>query len=293
MVHQRRATKAIARRTLLAVAPVFLTGATRAFAAAPSLRDYERAIGGRIGLFAENQATGARIAWRADERFHMCSTFKVSLAAAILVRVDRGQDRLDAAVRFNPNDIPLHLYAPVAKANLAKGALSVGELCQGAVELSDNVCANLLLARIGGPPALTAFWRATGDAVSREDNYEPVSTLSRSDEDTTTPAATAGTLRRLILGDVLSPASRERLTGWMRNCKTGLDLLRAGLPQGWIVADKTGNGGKAMLNDIAVAWPGAGQPLVICGYIDAAPDAANRVRKLMADIGALVGREIA
>lgn len=281
----------IARRTLLAVAPVFLAGATRVFAAGPSLREYERAIGGRIGLFAENEATGARIAWRAGERFHMCSTFKASLAAAILARVDRGEDRLDAAVRYGEKDILS--YAPVAKAGLARGALSVGELCQGAIELSDNTCANLLLARIGGPAALTAFWRATGDAVSRQDHYEPVSTQPGSVEDTTTPAAAAGTLRRLLLGDVLSPGSRERLTGCMRACETGLDLLRAGLPKGWTVADKTGSDGRAMLNDIAVAWPGAGQPLLVCAYIEGGRGSSRRVRALMADIGALVGRELA
>jgi beta-lactamase class A len=280
----------IARRTLLATAPALVVGAACAFGAEPSLREYERAIGGRIGLFAENQATGARIAWRADERFHMCSSFKASLAAAVLARVDRGEDWLDAPVGYGEKD--LLSYAPVAKAGLAKGALSVGELCQGAVELSDNTCANLLLARIGGPPALTEFWRATGDTVSRADHYEPVSTQSGSVEDTTTPAAMAGTLRRLLLGDVLSPVSRERLTGWMRNCQTGLDLLRAGLPKGWTVADKTGNDGKAMLVDIAVAWPEPGKPLLITAYTDGGPEASRRVRRLMADIGRLVGREI-
>jgi beta-lactamase class A len=285
----------IARRTVLAVAPALAAGATRAFGAglspSESLHQYERAIGGRIGLFAENQATGARIAWRADERFHMCSSFKASLVACVLARIDRGEDRLDAPVAYGPKDILS--YAPVAKAGLAKGELSVGEMCQGAVELSDSSCANLLMARIGGPPALTAFWRATGDAITRQDHYEPVNTQAGSDEDTTTPAAMAGTLRRLLLGDVLSPASRERLTGWMRNCKTGRDLLRAGLPAGWTVADKTGNDGKAMLVDIAVAWPGAGQPLLICTYIDGGAVTSGEVRRLMANVGGLVGRQLA
>jgi beta-lactamase class A len=223
----------------------------------------------------------------------MCSSFKASLAACILTRVDRGEDRLDAPVSYSEKDILPGLNAPVAKAGLAQGELSVGELCQAAVERSDGACANLLLARVGGPAALTAFWRSTGDAVTREDHYEPVSTQAGSDEDTTTPAAMAGTLRRLLLGDVLSPASRERLTGWMRNCKTGVDLLRAGLPKGWTVADKTGNDGKAMLVDIAVAWPEDGKPLLITAYIDGGPVTPAQVRRLMADIGGLVGREIA
>src|SRR5207244_11520949 len=105
-------------------------------------------------------------------------------------------------------------YAPVAKANLAAGAMSVSDMCKAIVELSDNTCANLLLARSGGPEALTAFWRATGDMVSRLDHNEPE--LNRSPpgdpHDTTTPAAMAGNLRRFVLGDILSPGSREHLT---------------------------------------------------------------------------------
>src|ERR1700692_3435885 len=107
-------------------------------------------------------------------------------------------------------------YAPVAKQNLEKGAMSVADMCEAAVELSDNTCANVLLARVGGPSALTAYWRSIVDVVSRLDHNEPE--LNRSPpgdpHDTTTPAAMAGNLQNLILGKVLSPDSRERLTGW-------------------------------------------------------------------------------
>ena len=198
-----------------------------------AITDYERDSGGRIGLFAENLRTGAKIAWRAHERFVMCSTFKASLAACILTSVDRGQARLDELIAYGPDD--LMEYAPVAKQNLEKGAMSVADMCEAAVELSDNTCANALLARVGGPSAVTAFWRSIGDAVSRLDHNEPE--LNRSPpgdpHDTTTPAAMAGNLRRLILGKVLSPNSRERLTGWLLDCKTGDNRLRAGLPKGW------------------------------------------------------------
>ena len=110
-------------------------------------------------LYAENLASGAKIVWRAEERFVMCSTFKASLAAFVLARVDRGEDRLEDMVAYGAAD--LLDYAPVAKQNLAAGAMSVSDMCKATVELSDNTCANLLLARSGGPAALTAFWRAT------------------------------------------------------------------------------------------------------------------------------------
>jgi len=281
------------RRTLLAAAPALLAGAACAEAPIPVLQAYEQATGGRIGLYAENIRTGAKLAWRAGERFVMCSTFKASLAACVLARVDRGEDSLEPMVAYGAAD--LLDYAPVAKANLAKGGLSVGALCEGAVELSDNTCANLLLARIGGPAALTAFWRSTGDAVSRLDHNEPE--LNRSPpgdpHDTTTPAAMAGNLRRLVLGRVLSPASRTRLTDWMRNCKTGDNRLRGGLPAGWTIGDKTGNNGKDAAGDIAVAWPRSDTPILIAVYTQGGAPTPAHLEAVFADIGRLVGRRLA
>jgi beta-lactamase class A len=278
---------------LLAGAPVALVVGT-AFAAdaAAALKTHERAIGGRIGLYAENLKSGVKVAWRAGERFAMCSTFKASLAACVLARVDRGEDALDRMVAYGEADILD--YAPVAKENLAKGALSVAALCGAAVELSDNTCANLLLTRIGGPAALTAFWRATGDTVTRLDHNEPLLNRTQPPDpsDTTTPAAMAGSLRRFALGDVLSPASRALLTGWMRNCKTGADMVRAGLPGAWTAGDKTGNNGKDALGDIAVAWPSPDRPLVICAYTQGGTASTPELHRLFADIGRLVAQHL-
>jgi beta-lactamase class A len=283
----------VGRRTLLAAIPALIAGAARAEEATGAFEEHERTIGGRIGVFAQNTATGAAIAWRADERFAMCSTFKASLVACVLARVDRGEDALDRVVTYGEAD--LLEYAPTAKANLAKGQLTVAELCRGAVELSDNTCANLLLARIGGPAAMTAFWRAIGDDTTRLDHNEPVLNRTRppDPQDTTTPAAMAGNLRRFILGNVLSPGSREMLTGWMRDCKTGLDMLRAGLPGGWTIGDKTGNNGKDALGDIAVAWPQPARPIVICTYTQGGLADQATLKSLLVDIGRMVGQQLA
>jgi beta-lactamase class A len=283
----------IDRRTLLAAAPLLAASPALAEPPIPALGAYERASGGRIGLHARNVRTGATLSWRADERFVMCSTFKASAAACTLARVDRGQERLETLVRYGKADLLPH--APVAEANVAKGALSVAELCAGAVEVSDNTCANLLLARLGGPAALTAFWRAQGDAISRLDHDEPV--LNRSPpgdpHDTTTPAAMAGNLRRFLLGPTLSPASRARLTDWMAACKTGGDRLRAGLPGGWRIADKTGNNGKDAAGDIAVAWPAPDTAIVICAYTQGGGPTAAQLETVFAEIGRAVGRRLA
>ena len=257
-----------------------------------AITDYERDSGGRIGLFAENHRTGGKIAWRAHERFVMCSTFKASLAACVLAGVDRGQARLDELIAYGPDDLMEN--APVARQNLGKGAMSVAEMCEAAVELSDNTCANALLARVGGPSALTAFWRSIGDAVSRLDHNEPE--LNRSPpgdpHDTTSPAAMAGNLRSLILGKVLSPDSRQRFTGWMLGCKTGDNRLRAGLPKGWRVGDKTGNNGTDAAGDIAVAWSTRGEPLLGCAYTRGGAPTPRQLEAVFAGIGRFVGMHL-
>jgi beta-lactamase class A len=281
------------RRTLLAAAAGF-AAMRPGFAeeAPPALAAYEHDTGGRVGLYAENLATGKKIAWRADERFVMCSTFKASLAAFVLSRVDRGEEHLEAMVPFTDKD--MQSYAPVAKQHTAKGEMSIEEMCEGAVELSDNTCANLLLARVGGPGALTAFWRATGDSVTQLDHNEPELNFSPPGDphDTTTPSAMAGNLQRFVLGKVLSPPSRDRLTGWMIDCKTGGNRLRGGLPKDWKVGDKTGNNGKDATGDIAVVWPKPDVAILICAYTQGGSPTPAQQETLFAEIGRMVAQRL-
>ena len=280
------------RRSLLASLCLVAAGPVLAEEAPPALDNYERESGGRIGLYAENLATGAKLAWRADERFVMCSTFKASLAACVLARVDRGEDQLAAKISYGQAD--LLEYAPAAKQNLSVGAMSVADMCKAIVELSDNTCANLLLARIGGPAALTTFWRSLGDATSRLDHNEPE--LNRSPpgdpHDTTTPAAMAGNLRRLVVGDALSPASRDQLTAWMVDCKTGANRLRGGLPASWKIGDKTGNNGKDASGDIAVVWPKPDHPILIAAYTQGGTPNAAQIAAVFAEIGRMVAARL-
>lgn len=269
----------------LAAAPSFAGVAPIA-----ALAEYEAGSGGHIGLYAENVTTGARLAWRSDERFVMCSTFKASLAACMLARIDGGEDDPEARVAYTAADIE-DWHAPVARENLSRGSLAVREMCKAAVEQSDNTCANLLLARIGGPPALTAFWRRIGDDVSRLDDPEPL--LNRTPpgdtRNTTTPAAMAGTLRRLVLGSILADASRSALTGWLIHCQTGGNRLRAGFPGDWVVGDKTGNNGRDAAGDIAVAWRTPDAPIVVCVYTRGGSPSPQQLDAAFAGIGRFVG----
>ena len=288
------------RRTVLAALPA-LAAADRAaafphlFADPPvAIYAYEHKTKGRVGVFAQNLDTGKTFTWRSDERFVMCSTFKASLAACVLSRVDMGQERLDRVVPYGEKDLIGHAPVARAKENMARGAMTIEAMCKGAVEVSDNTCANLLLAAIGGPAALTNFWRTTGDGTSRLDANELE--LNRSPpgdpHNTTTPAAMAATLKRLVLGQVLKTPSRERLTDWMIACQTGANRLRAGLPKAWMIADKTGNNGADAAGDIAVAWTAPGKPLLIVAYTQGGTPRPEDHDELFAGIGKVVGKSL-
>jgi beta-lactamase class A len=250
----------------------------------------ERGLGARLGVYGRTLSGGRHVGYRADERFAMCSTFKLLLAAAVLRRVDRGQDSLARMIAYGLAD--LLSYAPATKAHLAQGAMSVEDLCAAVVTLSDNAAANLLLGQLGGPPAVTAFARSLGDPVTRLDRIETaLNDVPEGDvHDTTSPMAMAGDLRRLVFGDVLSPASREKLTQWLVDCKTGLARIRAGVPPGARVGDKTGTWdapGVVTANDIAVIWPAHGEPLLLAVYVTrshAGADATDRAIARLASI---------
>ncbi|MBW8812761.1 MAG: class A beta-lactamase [Caulobacterales bacterium] len=266
------------RRTLLAALAATPAAALAVGAGAPVLAaaarsaisrrmaDIERMSGGRLGVAALDLQTQARFAYRADERYPMCSTFKASLAALVLKRADEGRERLDRVVAYGPE--ALVNYAPVTEKHVGAG-LPIRTLCEAAVTQSDNTAANLLLEAVGGPPALTAFWRSLGDQVTRLDRHETeMSEAVPGDvRDTTSPAAMLDSLRKLTLGDALSASSRAQLTAWLVANQTGGKRLRAGLPEGWRVGDKTGSGGHGTTNDIAVIWPPGRAPLLISVYL--------------------------
>lgn len=230
----------------------------------------EAASGGRLGIGLLDTGSGAHAAHRGDERFPLCSTFKVLAAGAVLARVDRGEDGLDRRLRYEPREVVP--YSPLSGPRAGGEGMTIAELCEAAVTLSDNTAANLLLGTMGGPAGLTGHIRGFGDETTRLDRTEPdLNEAAPGDaRDTTTPLAMAETLRHLVLADALSPASRALLTAWLVGCRTGDARLRAGLPQDWRIGDKTGSGENDTANDVAVIWPPRRAPLVLTVYLTGA-----------------------
>lgn len=269
------------------------TDADRALAA------LERTSGGRLGVFALDTGSGRTLGWRADERFGMCSTFKLLLAAAVLQAHARGEIDGNAPITYSEDDLVPH--APVITAKLAEGvtALSAIELARATQLTSDNVAANLLIRKLGGPEAVTARWRAMGDTTTRIDRYEPAMNLVPDGElrDTTTPRAMAETVARLMVEDPLDESGRSALIAWLIETQTGLKRLRAGLPLDWRAGDKTGSAISPEManktNDVAVIWPPGRAPIIVAAYYDADGHHAGGIRAQDEAVLAQVGRIVA
>lgn len=277
------------RRAVLAGGGAVLLGAA---APLPDFAALERRLeGGRLGVHAANGKAG--LSYRASERFPMCSTFKTLLAAHVLARVDAGQERLDRMIAYGPADMVPH--APVTGAHLAEGQLSVEALCAAIIQLSDNPAANILMKTLGGPAGLTAWLRTVGDDVSRLDRWETElnSSIPGDPRDTTTPAAMTRICTTLLQGDVLTPASRARLAGWLEGTTTGARRLRANLPEGWRAGDKTGTGDNGSTNDVAVFWPPSGGMIVAAAYVTATKVPMAVREEVLAEVGRLVREGLA
>ncbi|WP_458315616.1 class A beta-lactamase [Mycolicibacterium brisbanense] len=283
----------LSRRNVLigSLAAVVVAGIGAPTASAAPLDDQiaglEKRNNASIGVFAANVDSNRTVAHRADETFAMCSTFKGYAAGRVLQQVDRGQLALDTRIFIDPSAIVAN--SPVTEERTGAD-MSIGELCQAALQHSDNTAGNLLLKLIDGPPGITAFARSIGDNRTRLDRWETAlnSAIPGDLRDTSTPAALGAGYRAMLTGDVLSPPQRQQLEDWMRGNETS--SMRAGLPAGWTSADKTGSGDYGSTNDVGIAYGPDGQRLLLAVMTRSRaddPKAAN-LRPLIGELTALV-----
>ncbi len=269
-----------------------LSMATAAFAETPvdalrgTVARIEEQLGARVGLSLLDTGSGWSWAHREDELFLMNSTVKVPVCAAILARSDAGTLSLSDSLPVREAD--LVPYAPVTETRVG-GTMTLDELCLAAIDKSDNVAANILMEHLGGPEAVTQFFRSVGDPTSRLDRLEPeLNSFAPGDErDTTSPAAMSETLRALLLGDMLSPQARGQLAEWMRHGGVTGALLRAEAEDDWLILDKSGSGGHTR-NLVAVIQPEGEAPWIATMFISDT-DAEFEVRnKALKDLGRAV-----
>lgn len=290
----------LSRRRVLIGSGLLLSGGVaagtpgRALAAPPSEPPVEQLIAGLeqahnavIGVYAVNLISGVTIAHRARDPFAMCSTFKTYAVARVLEMVGRGQLTLDQPVLVDPAAVVANSPRTGPRAGTE---MTLSELCQAALQVSDNTAGNLLLQTIGGPPAITAFARSIGDQQTRLDRWETDlnSAIPGDVRDTSTPEALGSGYRALLSTEAPGPSTRQTLLDWMRANETS--SMRAGLPPGWTTADKTGSGGYGTANDVGIAYGPDGQHVLLAMMTRSQADdpAAATLRPVIGELTSLV-----
>lgn len=270
------------------VATVPAPNARKTSAAEELLAQLEASSGGRLGVAAFDVANNAHVQHRADERFPLCSTFKVIAVGAVLNRSIKEPALMQQRMSYEASDLVAH--SPITGKHVGQG-MTVADLCAAALQHSDNTAANVLMKLLGGPAAVTAFAHSIGDEAFRLDRWETdLNTAIPGDpRDTSTPNNMARSLQGLALNNVLADPQRDQLQAWLRGNTTGATRIRAGVPADWVVGDKTGAGDHGTTNDIAVLWPPTGSPIVLAVYFTQ-PDKATPMRN---DVIAAAARIVA
>jgi beta-lactamase class A len=239
-----------------------------------------------VGLYAVNLDSNVTVAHRDNDMLAMCSTFKAYLSARVLQKAQRGELTMTDVLYVDPAAVIAN--SPISGPK-AGSSLSLNELCQAALQRSDNTAANMLLRVIGGPPAITEFARSIGDDRTRLDRWETElnSALPGDPRDTSTPRALGGGIRAILTEEVLDEAHRKQLEDWMRANTTS--SMRAGLPPGWTTADKTGSGDFASTNDVGIAFGPDGQRVLLAIMTRTRSTDANTpaLRDLVAEVATL------
>ena len=275
----------IDRRTLVAGLPLIAAATPDRFAPLRrAIVAIERSAGGPIGIALVDTHSGARFEHRAGQRFPLCSTFKLLLAARLLHGADQGEWAMADRLPVTKADMMYH--APLTETRIG-GSASLLELAEAMCSHSDNPAANIGLKRVGGPAALTAWLRRTGDSVTRIDRYEPeMNNESPGDpRDTTTPAAMLATSRALVEGRILSAPARARLFAWMAGSSTANTMIRPELPPGWSEANKTGSGSWHARNIVSVITPPGRKPIWLAAYLYAAKSEAEERNRQFGPLG--------
>ena len=257
------------------------------------IKQTEAELDARIGVSV--LVPGSEMSWeyKGDERFPMTSTFKTIACAALLHRVDAGLDSLGRVVTFEESD--LVTYSPVTEKRVGNIGMSLAELCEATITVSDNTAGNLILDAIGGPAGFTEFSRSLGDRVTRLDRWELDlnEALPGDTRDTTSPNAMAGLLEKLIFGETLTAKSREQLTSWLKGNLVGDSLLRASIPSDWQIGDKTGAGNFGSRTIAAIMWPPSSDPIIATVYITETEATFEERNNAVAQIGRAIVEAVA
>lgn len=230
------------------------------------LKKLENSFDGKIGIYAINTNNNQIIAYRADERFPVQSTMKLIGVATLLKQSQTDKDLLQKKINYSEND--LISWHPIT-GKYVKTGMTLEALAEAAMSYSDNSAINFIMRTLGGPKVVTDFAHSIGNKSFNVACYDgDLNSNPKSIKDTATPKDMAISVQKLTLGNVLTPSQRTILLTWMRNNTTGYKRIRAGVPIGWTVAEKTGGGlgSYGIANDIGILWSPLCKPIILAIY---------------------------
>ncbi|WP_264449012.1 class A beta-lactamase [Bacillus cereus] len=245
----------------------------------------EKEYDAKLGIYALDTDTNQTVTYRSDERFAYASTHKALAVGALLQK--KSIEDLDQRIKYTSKD--LVNYNPITEKYVDTG-MTLKELADASIRYSDNTAQNLILKQLGGPSEFKKSLREIGDTVTNPERFEPeLNEVPPGDtRDTSTPKALATSLQAYALGDILSIEKRNFLIDLMKRNTTGDNLIRAGVPGEWEVADKTGSGSYGTRNDIAIIWPPNKNPIILAILSNHSKEDANYDDKLIADATKIV-----
>ena len=239
------------------------------------IAQYARSIPGKVGAHALLLETGETVSYRADERFPMQSVYKFPIAMAVLDQVDKESLRLEQVIQVSPADYIPRGYSPIRDKFPEGVDLTLRELLKYAI-LSDGSASDVLVNTVGGVEVVDAYVRDVG--VRDEDMSIAILEKVQVVNDTiqyqnwSTPRAMTQLLKIFFQDSVLSVASQSLLFQDMVDSKTGLGRLKALLPEGTVVAHKTGtsatyDGLTRATNDVGIIELPNGQHVAISVFV--------------------------
>lgn len=281
-------------RLLLCIAALFATSIASAQLSnvLSSVIHVEEQLSARVGVALYDLETNEHILYHGEDLFPLSSTFKPLACAALLRQVDLGLDSMQRRVIFEQDT--LVSYSPITETRVGSNGMTLAELCEATITVSDNTAGNLILEAIGGPQGLTQFLKSIGDSTTRLDRWETElnESLPGDVRDTTSPDAMASTMQSLLFGNVLSPSSKDQLDTWLRADTVGDALLRAGIPKHWSIGDKTGAGGFGSRSIVAVMWPPDRKPIIAAIYMTETDASFDERNGAIASIGKAIGLSV-
>lgn len=225
------------------------------------LEKLEKSFDGKIGVYAIDTNNNQIIAYRANEHFPVQSTLKLIAVSALLNKSNGDKNLLQEKIHYTKND--LIFWHPITGKYVNSG-MTLEALAAAAIIYSDNPAVNLIMKKLGGPQVVTNFAHTIGNPSFNLEHYEGnLNSNPNIMQDDSTPKDMAISVQKLTLGNVLTPSERALLISWMRDDAVAYKRIRAGVPMGWVVADKTGSGNYGIANDIGIVWSPACKPIVL------------------------------